>query len=79
MKYQYISYDVWGNRKDGYEVNQSFLTSYFYEIPDDASDYQINRIIGVQGAVYDGDPNYTLYAKSKKNDRPLFELRAIKE
>lgn len=79
MKYEYIDYDVWGNAKNGYNVNQSFLTGYFYEIPKNASNYQINRIIGVRGVVYDGDPEYTLYAESKKNRKPLFELRAIKE
>jgi hypothetical protein len=32
MKYEYISYDVWGNDDDGYEVNQSFHTGEIVKI-----------------------------------------------
>lgn len=37
--WNYVSYDVWGNETDGYEVNQAFRTSQSLELsaaPNDA-------------------------------------------
>ena len=44
-RYEIISYDVWGNKKDGYEVNNAFRTGWFIELPEDASDKQIRSAL----------------------------------
>ena len=33
-RWAWYSYDVWGNKKDGYEVNQVFRSSDYAYIPD---------------------------------------------
>lgn len=33
--WRYVSYDVWGNAEDGFEVNQTFTTPLRVELPDD--------------------------------------------
>ena len=77
MKYEIISYDVWGNSREGFVVNAAFNTGIEVEIDDPwtASDYSINRKIGVRGVTYDGDPEHGLYAENKRNGRPEFELQ----
>ena len=77
MLYEIVVYDVWGNAKDGFEVNAAYTTGEVVDIPDDASDYQINRLLGVRGCVWDGEPEYTLYATQKRNGKPAGELRRV--
>lgn len=74
MKYCYISYDVWGNAKDGFEINAAYATNKFYELEDTFSDYKINRILGVRGIQYE-QSNNSFYAFLKKNRKPVFELQ----
>lgn len=37
VQWRYYSYDVWGNAKDGYEVNEVFRTPDVIEIPEDVN------------------------------------------
>jgi hypothetical protein len=75
MKYQIISYDVWGNARDGFEVNAAYYTGKTIDIEPDASDYAINRKLGIRGVTWDGEPEYTLYGTVKRNGMPAMELR----
>jgi hypothetical protein len=81
--FRLITYDVWGNEKDGYEVNQAFTTNECYEIPDsDESSEQIIATLKKQGCFkkyvrkssieIDGDTD-VIYVSYK--GRPEFELR----
>lgn len=81
MKYLYevISYDVWGNASDGFEVNQAFHTGREFEIDSEATDYAINRKLGVQGVTWGGEPEYTLYGTLKRNGMPALELQRVTE
>ena len=48
--WRWISYDVWGNANDGYEVNQSFRTSDTYELPvESLTDRQLWDCLKAQG------------------------------
>ncbi len=81
-RYRLISYDVWGNEKDGYEVNQAFTTSEYYELDDNADHTGIIKALRKQGCLkkgvraklieIDGDDK-TIYFSYK--GRPEFELR----
>lgn len=75
-EYEIISYDVWGNARDGFEVNAAYRTGRTVEIDLEASDYAINRALGVRGVAWEGDPEYTLYGAIKRNRRPALELQA---
>ena len=83
MKYEYISYDVWGNDEDGYEVNQAFHTGEYVDIDPMADNEGIVKNLQEQGFIrgaieydelrIDGEAEYSLYFEYK--GRPEFELR----
>jgi hypothetical protein len=79
MKRQYrlYTYDVWGNARDGFEVNDVYATSTHIELMEESTDYQINRLLGGRGIKWEGEYGYTLYGKNKRNGRPIAELRAL--
>lgn len=79
MQYRLYTYDVWGNAKEGYWVNDVFSTNTYIELKDNATDYQINRLLGGRGIVWEGDPEHTLYGNDKRNGKPIAELRYIKQ
>ena len=75
MKYEILSYDIWGNDIDGYEVNDTYRTGYYIEIdnPYDITDKEIKQklyqvgYIGKNG-LYEKieidnncDPEYNIY------------------
>ena len=72
MRYRVVKYDVWGNAKDGWEVNDKFATSVYVELDGDESDYTINRRLSVQGITWEGEEG-TLYG-SLQNGKPVMEL-----
>jgi len=85
MKYEYISYDVWGNDADGYEVNQSFTTGEYINLDPYASDNEILVSLIKQDFIKDsisfdavtitGESEYSLYFDY--NGKPEFELRPV--
>jgi uncharacterized protein YggL (DUF469 family) len=79
MRYQIVTYDVWGNTREGFTVNQAFHTGRAVDLPDSASDRLINRRLGMRGVVWDGEPGYTLYGSVKRNGCPALELRAVSD
>lgn len=92
MKFEIVSYDVWGNEKDGYDINQSFSTGLCIEIADP---YNVPALIKELKKEYlrdrlrastfeiDGDADYSLYLtrtiKGKITAYPVLELRRIGE
>jgi len=88
MRYEIIDYDVWGNEEDGWQVNQSFHTGRFVEIPEGARDYQIVRALKNAGVFrsrvqtadvrIDGEEGYSLYLEDARTGRPELELRAAR-
>tara|TARA_R110000803_G_scaffold112424_3_gene180786 strand:- start:545 stop:775 length:231 start_codon:yes stop_codon:yes gene_type:complete len=72
---QVISYDIWGNAKDGFEVNQAFTTGRYIEASDIDSDMAINRRLGIRGVTWEGEAEYGLYGTLKRNGMPALELR----
>jgi hypothetical protein len=85
LKYKAYTYELWGNARDGWEVNDVFYNSTI-DIPEtitDASDekfYNYLKKIGFipknfKNALFsvDGESDYTLYFEYK--NKPAFELR----
>lgn len=56
VKWRWYSYDTWGNKKDGYEVNQVFRTSIYVDIPEVVlnSDEAIKRHLKKDGFIKKG-------------------------
>jgi len=87
MRYQYISYDVWGNETDGYEVNQTFTTNQYVQLNEDMTDSEIiDSLISQDFARdtvnrdlihIDGELGFSLYFEY--DGKPEFELRAVSD
>lgn len=76
-RYKLYTYDLWQDADGGWSVNDVYPQPGVYTIPDDATDYQINRKVSGRGITWDGEPGYTLYAENKRNGKPVCELRCI--
>jgi hypothetical protein len=84
-EYQIVFYELWGNSKDGYEVNDTFPTSETVIIGETATDEEIVKIltdyiigldsVNISDICIDGEPEYTLYVEL--NGKPFVELRNI--
>jgi hypothetical protein len=83
IPWKWISYDVWGNENDGWEVNAAYSTSVVYRLPPEASDETILK------TVWEDDSNEveiesystedTVYFVSKDDSKPLGEIRRLEE
>ncbi len=89
MLYDIISYDVWGNAKDGYEVNDAHKIDVTElsdkEVNDDA--FIVSTMISLghltesctpTDVEIDGEPEFSLYINQSADGCPLYELRAQK-
>lgn len=86
MKYRLYTYDVWGNRKDGFEVNQVFRTSTVIEIPDPIQHKDFVAILRKEGIIkprvratsveIDYACEDVFYVTDARDGQPAFELRA---
>lgn len=78
VKYQLYTYDLWGNSKDGFEVNDVYRQSTIIDVEESTSDRAINRRLSAHGVIWDGEHGYTLYGVAKRDGRPIAELRVVK-
>lgn len=90
MEYDVINYDVLGNPKDGYEVNDAHYTGLTITVNDDDTDADVIKALQNVGFLkdglhrskfeVDGDPDYTLYVNATHSRYgglyPLCELQA---
>jgi hypothetical protein len=89
-RYQIINYDVWGNSRDGYEVNEANLTKYHIELPEDYSELELKRAMYRSGYTSRGFINaklsinhdyesciYITLEGSRYSGKPFCELRLI--
>ena len=85
MKVSIISYDVWGNDKDGYEINDSYVWESGVEFNLDwNSDHDIVKFlksigflakhVKVSDLEFDGDVDYVTITRSR-DACPLCEVR----
>lgn len=90
-KFKLWTYDVWGNARDGFEVNDRYSHGYVtikckredfnvgtpYEFSTyNPTDRQLSRAAGFSRVEWDGDGE-SFYAEARSNGRPIGEL--IKE
>ena len=85
MKYDVISYDVWGNDEDGYEVNDAHKVGTIelaaYQCTNDA---RLTQCLINEGLLKEGTTaqdliiegwNEIIYIAEYSNSYPLYELR----
>ena len=84
-RYELVTYDVWGNEKDGWEVNQSFSTGIFINLVmgDDTELLQQmvdgdilteNHEVKIDN---NSDDEYVLYLVNRFTEKPVAELRHV--
>lgn len=88
-RYTLWTYDVWGNARDGFEVNDRFkrgtvtirckATTHNAGTPHefvsyDPTDRQLSRVAGVSKVEWDGVTDEAFYANLKSNGKPVCEL-----
>ena len=85
MKYEVIALDVWGNARDGYEVNQGLHTGNYVEV-DTLEHHAFFRSLKKQGILdsYKGMcidngicSEDTIYVVRKRDMKPLFDLQKV--
>lgn len=91
-RYEIISYDVWGNAKDGYEVNDAHRTGIIIELPEECTDRHIRRALydcgyctrsvlwsklEVCNAYTESGSIYMEHNSIKEAGRPFCELRPV--
>lgn len=87
MKYTVHGLDVWGNRRDGFSVNDVYPSHATIELPDDATDKQIIQALKDIGDIrpnfrfasfdIEGEIGYGLYVTYAPENKPVYELRAL--
>lgn len=85
--YKLYGYDVWGNKRDGYEVNDVLPTGITIELPDEATDRQIVKALKDCGYLrrnaryssfeVDGEADYRLIVDYTPTSYPVCELLRI--
>jgi len=80
-KFRLYIYDVCGNPKDGFDVNDIWRTDTAIEVNDDTSDRAINRRLNAKGITWSASEAYesgtTIWGYSKKHGNAVGELRSI--
>lgn len=87
MKFEVRSYDVWGNKKDGYEINNVFASDIIIVVPDDWSKSDIIKQLKEEWGMkkgyqarhfqFEGDDEYSLYLYRLSDYLPVCELRRV--
>lgn len=83
--YEIISYDVWGNNEDGYEVNNKFTTGITLEIEETESNEKIIKMLKdlnylnklIKFVVSDQSDENNIYIDLASDYRPICELREV--
>ena len=82
-EWELITYDVWGNESDGYDVNDLYRTGKKIEFDESITNKELENLVfdefGLDGSI---DDNYLIledsyYFIDSKTHSPLFELRKV--
>jgi hypothetical protein len=83
IAWKWVTYDVWGNSDDGWEVNAAYDTSVVYRLPQGVDDKTILKTVWeddfneVEIESYSTED--TVYFVSKRDRLPLGEIRRLEE
>ena len=81
-EWQLITYDIWGNESDGWEVNNSFRTDKFIVFDESIKDKELEELVlselGMVGTVDNSQSfNDCIYFYDESSGKPEFELRRV--
>jgi len=75
MKYKLYTYDLWGNKKDGYEINDLYPSNISLDIGPDDSDEIIIKKVRKEMIKKPHTKSFTIYGDYA--DRIYVELRGV--
>lgn len=77
MLFNVAELDVWGNAKDGYDVNNVYRTDRYIEVNDtevETLTEALKKWYSLPAFTVDGDKEYTLFLESEDRAEPLLYL-----
>lgn len=82
QEWELITYDIWGNESEGWEVNNSFRTDKIILFDESIKDNELEELVlnelGMIGTVDNSQSfNDCIYFSDESNGCPLFELRRV--
>ena len=82
-EWRWISYDVWGNQDEGWEVNAAYTTSVVYRISEHATNETILKTVWEADAdkvkLEWSSVEDTIFFSAKETNEPLGEIRRIEK
>lgn len=87
IKFEVITLDVWGNEKEGYEVNNAFTSGQSFIVPENATDKLILKHVKALGylnkktkfssLVVHGENDLYIDWQKRGNNSPCLQLRRL--
>lgn len=77
MLFNVAELDVWGNAKDGYDVNNVYRTDRYINVKDtevETLTEALKKWYNLPAFTVDGDEEYTLFLESEDTVEPLLYL-----
>ena len=77
MLFNVAELDVWGNAKDGFEVNNIYRTDGYIDVEDtevETLTEVLKKWDSLPACTVDGDEKYTLFLESEDTAKPLLYL-----
>lgn len=77
MLFSVAELDVWGNAKDGFEVNNIYRTDGYIDVEDtevETLTEVLKKWYSLPAFTVDGDERYTLFLESEDTAKPLLYL-----
>ena len=77
MLFNIAELDVWGNAKDGYDVNNIYRTDEYIDVEDTEVETLaevLKEWYNLPAFTVDGDEKYTLFLESEDTAKPLLYL-----
>jgi len=77
MLFNVAELDVWGNAKDGYDVNNVYRTDRYIDVKDtevETLTEALKKWYNLPAFTVDGDKEYTLFLESEDTVEPLLYL-----
>ena len=77
MLFNVAELDVWGNAKDGYDVNNVYRTDRYIDVKDtevETLTEALKKWYSLPAFTVDGDEEYTLFLESEDTAKPLLYL-----
>lgn len=83
MKFEIVEYELWGNAKEGYDVNSAYHTGRYIEVSEKCTNGEILEALNKDYELPEnvsifGDNEYAILLEDAEDGKPLLELHRFK-